>query len=90
MLRLHWSYVAMSARHCLLLVFETPIFATSLAKYCDLDFRKLQKVQPLAANFEYWQGFYMFFERATKSLTRSAYPMFEANGPREGALDHDL
>ena len=81
MLRLHWPYVVVSARHRFLLLFETPILETPLAKYCDFDFRKLQKGQPVSSIFEYQQGFYMFFERATKSLTRSEYPMFRADGP---------
>ncbi len=55
-------------------------------KYGDFDYGKLQKVQSVAANFEYWQGFYVVFERATKSLTLSAYPMFEHNGPEEAPL----
>ena len=53
MLRLHWPYVAMSASHRFLLLFEKSIFATPLAFYRDFDFGKLQKVQPVPANFEY-------------------------------------
>ena len=75
MLRLHWPYVVVSARHRFLLLFETPILETPLAKYGDFDFRKLQKGQPVSANFEYQHGFYVFFERATKSLTGSGPPL---------------
>ena len=52
MLRLHWPYVAMSARRVFLLRFETSIFATPLAFLSDFDFRKLQKAQSVPANFE--------------------------------------
>ena len=53
MLKLHWPYVVVSARHSLLLLFETQILETPLAKYSDFDFRKLQKDQPVASIFEY-------------------------------------
>ena len=53
MLRLHLPYVVVSARDSFLLLFETPTLETPLAKYGDFDFRKLQKGQPVAANFEY-------------------------------------
>ena len=53
MLRLHWPYVVVSARRRFLLLFETRILETPLAKYGDFDFRKLQKDQPVPANFEY-------------------------------------
>ena len=49
MLRLHWPYVAMSARRRFLLLLETSIFATPLTFYSDFDVRKLQKGQCVAA-----------------------------------------
>ena len=85
-MRLHWPYVAMSASHRFFILFEMQIFATPLAKYGDFDFRKLQKGQPVPAKCDYYECFYVFFDRATKSLTRSGYPFCEQNCTGEPPL----
>ena len=57
--------------------------------YCffyDFEYRKLQNHQSVSAMFEYQLGFYVFFERTTKSTATSGPPLFEQNGPGEAPL----